>query len=211
MSILIRSGIANLVPLTRRSSGLHVSHIVHYLCIKRKIYDESELDDNGELSKRTMTRMQLGLAHEAGLKLRMSQDEPGRYSEIREIKKDNIAGSPDLIDWILLCVHEIKLTWMSSRNDMSSAKIWKYWIQLMAYVYMLDLSTKGRLHIGYVNGNYERYNQQDTLPQYDEWEENWTMQQLERNWQMLRANGDDAWKYNQERKERQTLKDLLAA
>lgn len=207
MPILIRSGIANLVPLTRRSSGLHVSHIVHYLCVKRGIYGESD----NEITPREMTRMQLGLAHEAGLKSRMMQDAPNQYFEIGEIKKDNIAGSPDLIDWILGCIHEIKLTWMSSRNDMSSAKIWKYWIQLMAYVYILDLSTKGRLHIGYVNGNYDRYKLEDTLPEYDEWEENWTMRQLERNWNMLRVNSDEAWKYYQERKERQELRVLLAA
>lgn len=207
MPILIRSGIANLVPLTRRSSGLHVSHIVHYLCVKRGIYDESE----SEITLRQFTRMQLGLAHEAGLKLRMTQDEPHRFFEIGEIKKDNITGSPDLIDWHLPGVHEIKLTWMSSRNDMSSAKIWKYWIQLMAYTSMLDLSTKGRLHIGYVNGNYDRYKLEDSLPEYHEWEENWTMQQLERNWQMLRVNADDAWKYFQERKELQELRELLAA
>lgn len=206
MPILIRSGIANLVPLMRRSSGLHVSHIVHYLCIKRGIYDESD----SEITPRQLTRMQLGLAHEAGLKSRMVQDEPNRYFEIGEIKKDNITGSPDLIDWILLCVHEIKLTWMSSKNDMSSAKIWKFWIQLMAYVYILDLSTKGRLHIGYINGNYSRFNLEDTLPQYDEWEENWTQVQLERNWNMLRANADDAWKYYQQKKERQELSEILA-
>lgn len=204
MPILIRSGIANLVPLTRRSPGLHVSHIVHYLCIKRGIYDESE----SEITPRQRTRMELGLAHEEALKSRMMQDEPRRYSNIREVKKDNIAGSPDLIDWILLAIIEIKLTWMSSKNDMSSAKVWKYWIQLMAYVYMLDLSTKGQLHIGYVNGNYERYKQEDCLPQYDVWEENWTQQQLERNWNMLRANADDAWKYYLQRKE---IRELLAA
>ncbi len=181
---LISEGIPNLLPMQNRSPGVHVSSIIHALCVELGHYP----DRGGEITPQVMTLMQLGQAFEDMLIRRMEKDDPKRYLRLGEIECDGVYLTPDLMDVIDWAVHEIKLTWKSSRNlDIEGIKFKRYWWQLKAYCWAMETCI-GRLHVGFIRGNYS----EDKIVDYKVWEWEWTKEELEANWKMLIGNIDKA-------------------
>lgn len=179
---LVRSGIPNLLPMKNRAKGLHVSGIIHSLCVSLGHYQPKE-----EWSAADITRMELGCALEDTIARRWSQEFPDRYVQIGGLTKDGIHGSPDFVDVEDWAVEEIKMTWVSSRHEPDSEKFWRYWVQLKSYCYMLG-TRLGRLHICHLNGNY-KYDDGGG-PQYNVWAREFTDDELFENWQMLKTHGE---------------------
>ena len=186
---IIREGIPWLKPQTWRPPGLHVSGIIHSLCVRMGHYK-----DYGGPSAWTggdRTRMELGCALEDAIVQRYVDREPDRYLQIGAVEADDIWGTPDLIDLEDWAVEEMKLTWMSSRWDWDSEKFWKYWVQIKAYCWIVK-SRVGRLHVCNINGNYKYGGDDpdDGKPIYRVWERVFSVQQLEQNWEMLKRHGE---------------------
>jgi len=116
---LISEGIPDLVPQLHRSPGLHISHIIHSICITHGIYEPSSEGLN-------MTKAQLGLALEQAIISRYQQTYPEKYTRVPEQcevdKKSGLTvfGHPDLFDKPCQAVDEIKLTWLSAGHLISS-------------------------------------------------------------------------------------------
>lgn len=182
---LIATGIPELLPMTRSGDPRrHISHVINKLCLALGHYERGE-DDS-----RPISLMETGSAFQdavaTALAHRWAQNSPHRYLEPGELEKDGLIGTPDLYDVIDECIIEIKYTKISARHDPESEKFWKYWVQLKAYCYMMGV-TKGRLHVGHVNGNYR-----DIDIVYNVWEDDFTVSDLWENWRMLRTNADKA-------------------
>lgn len=173
---LIHEGLPDLLPMTNRSEGVHVSHVIHRLCVAMGHYEER----TGDLP---MTKMGLGNAMEHAIIHRFHLAEPDRYVQPGEREKDGIYCTPDLFDIIDWVVHEIKLTWMSSRNGPRSEKFWKYLVQLMSYCTVMG-TRQGILHVGFVNGDY-KYGEPSGQPTYRVWAFEFTKAELARNWRMI--------------------------
>lgn len=160
----------------------HVSFVIRDLCIKLKhfVIDPTTPNPNPSL-------MELGSTFEDviadGLANRYQRKEPDRFVRPGELVKDGLIGTPDLYDTVDAAMIEVKLTKMSSRHDVDSDKFWKYWVQLKAYCYMMSV-TLGRLHIGFLNGDYRGGLEVD----YQVWEEHFTNNELIANWRMLRSH-----------------------
>lgn len=176
---LISVGLPDLLPQSQhRTPGIHVSDIIHYLCVKlgyRK--------DNRDLSPSTISRMQLGCAFEDTIARRLEQDNPSRYFRPGEIECDSIYGHPDLIDCWDGAVEEDKLTWAYSKQKPGSKKFWPYEVQLKAYCYMLGMPF-GRLRVCHINGDgsWEGPESGVYCPLY---ERHYTEKELRENWEML--------------------------
>lgn len=162
-----------MLPMTGRSPGVHVSHIIHDLCLQLKHYAESDDGPN-------MTRLQLGCALETAIVNRYAQQYPDRYLIPGEFERDGLFGTPDLVDTDSWAVEEIKLTWLSSRHDIESVKFWKYLVQLKAYCHHWE-SSLGRLHVCHVMGDYA----ENRDPDYRVYELRFTSRELRENWEML--------------------------
>lgn len=179
---MISTLISSALPLFQlnheRTKGRHVSTIIHDLCLRRGIYKEQDL------SEMDTTRMRLGQAWEHALIAQTRLEHPGRYIEIPEIELDGIYGHLDQYDTQLHAPDEIKCTWMSSRHDIDSEKLWKYLVQLMAYMMMIR-STRGNLKVVYPRGNYS-----DVMVDFRHWLVEPTMQELRTNWRMLTTHAD---------------------
>jgi len=167
-----------------RKPGLHLSDIIQYLCLSRGMFKETPTNS---------TRLQLGLAFEWATKARYRADPRYNYVEM-PFTKDKIHCNPDFVD-LNMSVDEFKLTWLSSSKGWDADAFWKYIIQVMAYCYGLDYNT-GRLHVCHVNGDY-KWGTPGAEPTCPVYEEHWTRRDLLRNWEMLRSNADDAWKWRQ--------------
>jgi len=161
-----------------RTKGRHVSTIIYDLCLRRGIYkeqDQSEMDT---------TRMRLGQAWEHALIAQTRLEHPNRYIEIPEIELDGIYGHLDLYDTQLHAVDEIKCTWMSSRHDIDSDKLWKYLVQLQAYLMMIR-STTGNLKVVYPRGDYR-----DKMVDYRHWKLEFSKSEIVNNWRTLQTHAD---------------------
>lgn len=161
-----------------RSDGVHISGVIYALCVARGIYKAS--DPVGGEDK---TRMNLGNALEDAIIARYVASDKKRYVKIGEQSKDGLHGTPDLLDAEEWAVHEMKLTWMSSKHHHEGPKMWKYWVQLMAYCYMLE-TLVGYLHVCNVNGDYT-YISPGGDPTYRVYRAEFTKQELADNWKML--------------------------
>lgn len=177
---LVAEGLPDLCPMLNRSPGIHVSHVINDLCVELGHYNPDEWRHEGP---DRYTRMGLGSALEHAIIERYHRTYPGRFEVLGELTRDGLTGTPDLIDLSDATIHEMKLTWMSSKHDVKSQKFWKYWRQLQAYCAMLG-TTRGVLHVCFVNGNYGS----DRNPLYRVWECEWTEEQIESNWRMLVAH-----------------------
>jgi hypothetical protein len=179
---LVEREIPDLLPMDHRAPGLHVSSIIHDLCIELGHYEDSSD------KKLPMTRLQIGQAIEWALIERMRRHFPDRYGKVGELTLDGISGNADLFDHYDFITDEIKCTWLSARHadDPSSKKLWKYWVQLKAYCRMLETGI-GRLHIVCLNGYYT-YKDGDG-PQYRLWKAAFSRKELDDNWAMLRKHG----------------------
>lgn len=183
MPAIIRTDIPDLLPMYRKP-GLHLSDIIQYLCLSRRMFKESPLN---------MTRLQLGCAFEWATKARYRADPRYNYVEM-PFTKDGIHCNPDFVD-LGVSVDEFKCTWLSSSKGWDDAAFWKFILQVMGYCYGLDY-TVGRLHVCHVNGDY-KWGTPGAEPTCPVYEESWTRRVLLRNWEMLRSNADDAWKWRQ--------------
>lgn len=169
---LIEQGLPDLLPPMVRGEGVHVSQVIHSLCIKLGHYDES--------TELPLTRLQLGLAFEHWIVTNLQQSQPNRYVRIGELTLDGIYGNLDLFDVQEQCVDEIKCTGIAASNDPTSLKFWKYIVQLKAYCKMLGVM-KGRLRVCHV-GNW---NSGDDVP-YRVWQCEFSRQSLDENWGVIR-------------------------
>jgi len=182
IKLIPTTGIPDLLPMTNRSPGVHVSTIIHDLaCNVLKHYKSSPLD---------MTRAQLGCALEHAIIHRYSLHYPGEYIQPGEIQIDNTFGTPDLYHTITNVAPEIKLSWMSSKHAPTSLcdsdKFWKFETQMKAYCHMLGITTS-RLQICHIMGDYS-YDQIKGAPTYRIWEYEFTRDELLQNWSMLRTH-----------------------
>ncbi len=183
---IIREGIPWLKPQLWRPPGLHVSGIIHDICVGLGHYEDSGPSD---WSAADRTRMELGCALEDAIVQRYAEHYPDKYLQIGAVEADDIWGTPDLIDLDDWAVEEIKLTWLSSRWDWDSQKFWKFWRQLMAYCWIVK-SRVGRLHVCNINGDYKYGKGDGGKPQYRVWEQVWTVAELRQNWEMLSRHGN---------------------
>lgn len=172
----------------RGVDGLHISTIIHDLCLRLGHYPERDSDVPDDT-----TRMQMGCAFERGLILGYQQQYPDRYTTLSELcvavtlpgdRRIKIYGNVDLYDIWDNAIEEIKLTWASARNDITSKKFLRYWWQAGGYCKMLGVSL-ARLHIGFVIGDYKG----DT-PIYQKWERVFSPRELDDNWAMLTGHAD---------------------
>lgn len=164
-----------------RSPGLHMSAIYNDLFqdLEPKRFTRGSVPDRN--------RMGLGLALETvleeGLKKRMFR--PEEY-----LTDEGIAFSPDglLFENGETILAELKLTWMSSRevprlkNGSFPPKFDKYFVQIMAYCYHLEL-TRARLYVLFVNGISK-----PPTPELLAWDLLFTQRELDENWQRLLAH-----------------------
>lgn len=174
---VIDEPIPNLLPMTGRSKGIHISSVIHDLCIQLGHYEEQESIE--------MTRMQLGCALEHAIIHRFSLDNPHRFVQLGELEKDGYFGTPDLYDTVDECVDEIKLTWMSSRHEVDSSKLWKYFVQCKSYCHMLGV-VKGRLRVVFMNGDYK----ENRAPLSRVYRATFDEQDLVSNWSMITTHGN---------------------
>lgn len=187
--VLLLEGMPELLPMRGRSKGLHVSHVIHDMCIRMGHYQERDDSD------RNQAQLELGNAVEHALieryMLHSQDDEPDRYVRPGELEKDGMFGTPDLVDFYDSAINEFKLTWMSAKQQPDGMKFWKYWTQVKAYCYMMDWLI-GRLHVMFVNGYYPG---KDTVgfgysPIYRLYEHRFTRPELERNWLNLQQHAE---------------------
>lgn len=173
---LIRDSMPNILPMTGRSKGDHVSTLVHELCLRLGHYQEQE----GQVNQ---ARLELGNCWERALIQRLELDNPDECVLGQEIELDGIFGTPDLFMPNRRQDHEIKCTFMSTKHGPGSEKFWKYETQLKAYLHMLGWVT-GVLHVCFVNGDY-LFGRGGGGPIYRVWQYEFTKIELEMNWLML--------------------------
>ena len=180
--VLLHEGIPDLLPMTNRSPGMHISTIISDLCVNLGYHDARPADE--DFPQSVKDRMAFGNALEHAIIHRYELDSPGRYVQPGELSCDGLFGTPDLLDVETFTVHEIKCTWLSANHKIDSKKLWKYHVQIKAYCWMLE-TLKGQLQIGYVNGDYS-----DMSPMFRRWDITYTKAELAQNWNMLVSHGN---------------------
>lgn len=184
---LLRTGIPEMLPMERvGDENRHVSTVIRSLCLQL-----GHFDDDGEITAETISRWEMGSAFEGAvckaLAERYERESKGRVYVPGTLELDGLLGSPDLLSSADETVHEIKLTWLSSRHDpASSDKFWKYWVQGKAYCYMMGWR-KLHLHVAHIMGNYK----DERGPTYNVWAAEFTQSELLENWAMLRMHSDE--------------------
>lgn len=177
---LLKQGMPELFPQSRRSKGKHVSAAIFDIMqtLYPDKYDGSPID---------ITRANLGNAFEKTIARGLHEADPDRYAIPGELEHEDWYGTPDLWDTINQTTIEFKLTWYSLNraDDIEGEWAWRYWVQLKAYCHMAGM-TKGRLYICFINGNYRR-DDPDSGPTVRGWEDEWTKEELLENWNMLKA------------------------
>lgn len=177
-AVLIFEGMPDLLPMLNRSKGVHVSEVINDLCLRLGHYAKREGDD-------PQTMWELGNALEHAIIARYQLDQPDRYVQPGELELDGKYGTPDLLDVVEMVLHEIKLTWMSTKHGPDSEKFWRYWVQLMAYCHMFGVRT-GRLHVCHVMGDYRGAPE----PIYRCWERTFDDYELAENWAKLTTHSE---------------------
>lgn len=161
-----------------RSPGLHVSEIITDLCIRLGYLEPRDDPMQPEWAE-------FGNAFEHAHIQRLCLHFPDRYVQPGEVEKDEIFGTPDLLDCARpFAIEEIKAPWISAKWTPGTQKFWRYEIQVKAYCAMMEIGI-GRLRVYHVNGRY-----QGGGPEYRAWEKGFTRQELAENWRMLRKHGD---------------------
>lgn len=176
----------DLAPMPHRSPGMHVSAIINDMCLKLGHYENRD-DDDSELPQ---TRFEVGSAFEHAIIQRLQHRYPKRYFFIGELQKDNISGTPDLMDAKIWAINEMKCTWMSTKHDAESEKFWKYWVQVKAYCWMAE-SKVGILRVIHLNGNYRYDDPKGSQPLYRKYRWDFRKSDLAENWMMLRSHARD--------------------
>lgn len=186
---LIHEGLPDLLPMQGRSPGIHVSQVIHDMCVER-----GHFGPKGVITPTTMTRMQLGQAFEDVITRRYMESDPGRYMIGGEARLNGISGTKDMVNVGADTLDEIKLTWMGAKQIPGSDKFWKFDTQLKTYC-KLNQYRKGRLHVCHINGYYyymingaTKAQRANDGPIYRIWEKEFTTAELEANWAMIRAH-----------------------
>lgn len=174
---LITDEMPFLLPMENRSQGIHVSEVIHDLCVSMGHY---EVRGEG-IDPPSRIRMELGNTFEWAMINRMQENDPDRFIQPGELYFDGLYGTPDLYDYRHHRVHEMKLTWMSAKHGPESDKYLKYWWQIKAYAKMMNV-LEARLMVCHIRGLYN-----GDGPKYFEWHSTFTPLDLARNWAMLKA------------------------
>lgn len=169
---LVEEGLPLLLPPMVRGPGIHMSEAISSLCIRLGHYDEQlELP---------VTRVQLGQAFEHWIIDNLCRKHPDRYVKIGEVYLDGVPGNLDIFDTWLQCVVEIKLTWMSAKNDPTTTKMWKFVTQLKSYCKAMGVKL-GKLMVGFM---CDRTGDGD-VP-FKVWQGEFSQQSLDENWTIVR-------------------------
>lgn len=177
-AILITDEMPILLPMRDRSPGLHVSSIIKDLCIVTGIF-------KGDRDNMSTAYLELGNSLEWAIIQRLMEHEPGRYIQLGEMEMDGIFLTVDLYDVDEDRVIEIKLTWMSAFEvHPDDEKFWRYWVQLKAYCKALG-TNRGSLRVCFVIGDFR-----GDEPKYRWWDREFTDQELDENWEMLKRHGE---------------------
>lgn len=191
------SGIPNLLPMENRSPGVHLSDLIHRVCVENNHYEEHSDTDidpvTGEYTEELQTLLQVGCAFETALTIRYSQQYPGLYIQPGEITLDGIHITADLMNLVPddrypdlpYKITEIKCTYMSSAEDPMGPKFWRIRSQLMAQC-LAWKTTVGQIAILHLNGDCRGKRR----PQFLVWELEFTQQELRENWALLRSYRD---------------------
>lgn len=165
----------------KRSPGKHVSTAIKR--VMAELYPD-RFDNNEPIAQ---TRLDLGNAMERAIADEYADRFPYEYVRPGELELDDITGTPDLWNLPYWCTIEIKLTWASSSraDDPEDSWFFRYWSQLKSYVYMAGQEV-GRLIVVFLNGNY-RYGDPDSKPTAREWEDTWSQEELQENWEMIKS------------------------
>lgn len=200
--VLICSEIPELLPMTGRSDGVHISTLISSLCVEMGFYKSADFRDAPK------SKMALGSALEHALAHRYMLQYPGKYyrwwdpvteswRNDLEVERDGVYGTIDLFDVQTPAVEEIKLTWMSTRQEfdeqgknivfserVGKSKLWRFGVQLKAYLWMIGAEA-GRLHLAFPRGDYKSED-----ADYHVWEKRFSERSLENNWGMLMRQRD---------------------
>lgn len=192
------------VTIEERSPGLHVSEIIADVgrimgYLKRD--DQDELDwtlaryrlafgqDVARMFPSVFYRVVLGLSWEWWLGSRLDIN----FHGIGELERDGIVGTPDGLSFDgIPTLHEIKLTWKSSRSDredpfMRISNEFMWLAQTKAYCWQASEAvpvSRAHLHVYWVNGNYK-----NSGPEYRLYQLDFEERELEANWRLLRTAG----------------------
>lgn len=177
----------DLLPMTGRSSGMHISTVIKDLCVRQGIFKprrakEGQAPVGAGETILDSAWMQLGSALEWAIIRRFERHYEDEYIVPREQCVDALYGSPDLLHLPTYTLHEIKLTWVSSNHPHDGEKFWRYWVQLMAYCYMMK-TQHGHLHVVFINGDWR-----SSGPKYRVYQARFTMTELKENWHMLTSH-----------------------
>jgi hypothetical protein len=191
-----------------RTAGVHVSELIRDVALRMGLLlskeDEGELDwtlaryrlargeDAATLYPAAIYRVALGLAWERWYG---EQCPEVNFHDIGEIERDGIIGSPDGLSVAgdgALVVHEIKLTWKSSRDGREDAEErlsaeWMWLAQIKCYMAMLARTiqapvTRAELHVFWVCGNYR-----GSGPQARRYELEFMAEEVEKTWIQIEA------------------------
>lgn len=190
---LVESGISpDFLPMERSGDPLsHVSVVVNDLCVRLGHLPPRDPSAEQSATPDRQAYWELGNSFEEGIVLgltamgrtsRLMQSDPDRFIRPGPLELDGLTGNPDLLDLQEEAVLEVKLTKISSRHDPESEKFWKYWAQGKSYAKMMGWRTV-ILHIGHINADYNRDN---IDPHYNVWRWDFSDQQLDENWAMIR-------------------------
>lgn len=178
---LLSSTMPDLLPMLDRSPGIHLTDITTDLAIKMGHFKPSPLN---------MARLQLGNALEWAIIERMLRHDPKRYVRIGERELDGIYITGDIFDKRLWVPNEIKLTWQSlkSRPDEveSATGFWMRRAQVCAQAKVMR-ADRGVIPIVHIMGDYKKQRE----PAYREWEERWSKQEVDNNWDNLQRHRDE--------------------
>jgi hypothetical protein len=136
-------------------------------------------------------RVMMGLAFEDWLGPQLDIN----YHSIGELALNGIIGTPDGLSFDPITgvptLHELKLTWKSSRSDRETpsqrlAREFMWLSQCKAYCMQAScpdlLVTNAHLHVYWVNGNYK-----GSGPEYRRYSLDFSPQELAANWRLIRA------------------------
>lgn len=134
-------------------------------------------------------RFEMGTSFELAIadamKRRYAANNPTRIIHGLELERDGITGNLDLLDCVDGAVEDVKLTKKSLRHSIDSEKFWYNWAQVKSYCAMIGVNI-GRLHLGYIMGNYSRDpNDPESGEQYRLWEDSWSDYELEAWWRIM--------------------------
>lgn len=194
-----------LVPADR-TPGIHVSDIVTDYAIRlRLLKPDSGFADSREVDEsdpRQTEAMECGLALEWARARRLEADTPGAWMDVGTICVDGISMTPDsyalsgyvdsrAVEHPPKAPWEFKGTWMSVARGPGDPKLWRYEVQVGAYLYGLGVHfdephRAGVLDVTFFRGSYK----DDQLVAHRRWRLDWGEREIVHNWVMLRTHGE---------------------